>query len=146
MQLLECNEGKATMAMEVGKRFHNPMGTLHGGILISLADAAMGIALGSTLAEDETFTTLELKMNFLRPVISGRIVAESNVVHRGATIALVDVVVRGDHGKTVARGTATQMILKMAKQAFTPECKKKLRSETGLARRAESPRHSRGEN
>lgn len=144
MKLLECSDGKATMAMTVGTGFHNPMGTLHGGVLISLADAAMGIALGSTLAEHETFTTLELKMNFLRPVISGRIVAEGNVVHRGATIALVEAVVRGDHGKVVARGTATQMILKVTKPVSTLGSTK-ARSETGLDRSGDSPHRSRGQ-
>ena len=128
MELLEYGDGKATMAMAVGTRFYNPLGTLHGGILVSLADAAMGIALGSTLAEDETFTTLELKVNFLRPVRSGRIMAEGSIVHRGATIALVEVVVRSDDGKTVARGTATQMILKVTKKA-SPSGLKKARSK-----------------
>jgi len=144
MELLECSDGKATMAIAVGTRFHNPLGTLHGGILVSLADAAMGIALGSTLAEDETFTTLELKVNFLRPVRSGRIVAEGNVVHRGATIAMVEVVVRSDDGKAVARGTATQMILKLTKQASASGLKK-APQKTRLARRTDSPHPSLGE-
>lgn len=60
------------MTMMLGRKFHNPMGTLHGGIITDLADATMGIALISTLAENETFTTLELKMKFLRPAYSGR--------------------------------------------------------------------------
>ena len=50
----------------VGRQHANPMGTLHGGVLCDIADAAMGIAYASTLAERETFATLELKINFLK--------------------------------------------------------------------------------
>jgi uncharacterized protein (TIGR00369 family) len=112
MKIAKVSEGKATMTMVVGRRFHNPMGTLHGGIITDLADAAMGIATISTLEEGEVFTTLELKMNFLRPVFSGRITAEGTVLHRGRTIALTEVVVTDDVGKMVAKGVATQMIIK----------------------------------
>jgi len=112
MKIVRVSEGKATMTMAVGSRFHNPMGTLHGGIITDLADAAMGIATISTLGEGEVFTTLELKMNFLRPVFSGRITAEGTVLHRGKTIALAEVVVTDDARKMVAKGVATQMIIK----------------------------------
>jgi uncharacterized protein (TIGR00369 family) len=112
MRLVSHGEGKVTLAMTVGRRFHNPMGTVHGGILTDLADAAMGMALITTLGEGESFTTLELKMNFLRPVVSGELVAEGVIIHRGRTIALADCVVRDASGKLVAKGVATQMILK----------------------------------
>ena len=115
MKIAKVLEGKAVMTMAVGRRFHNPMGTLHGGIITDLADAAMGIATISTLAEGEVFTTLELKMNFLRPVFSGRITAEGTVLHRGRTIALAEVVVTDDAGKMVAKGVATQMIIRSDK-------------------------------
>jgi uncharacterized protein (TIGR00369 family) len=62
---------------------HNPMGTLHGGVYCDLADAAMGYAYASTLAEGETFTTVELKINFFRPVRKGRLTAEARVVKAG---------------------------------------------------------------
>ena len=115
MKIAEVSEGKAVMMMAVGRRFHNPMGTLHGGIITDLADAAMGIATISTLAEGEVFTTLEIKMNFLRPVFSGRITAVGTVLHRGKTIALAEAVVTDDAGKMVAKGVATQMIIKTNK-------------------------------
>jgi uncharacterized protein (TIGR00369 family) len=60
--------GHATFVMEADERHHNPMGTMHGGIFCDLADAAMGFAYASTLNEGETFTTVELKINFLRAV------------------------------------------------------------------------------
>jgi uncharacterized protein (TIGR00369 family) len=60
--------GHARIAFEAGAQHANPMGTLHGGILCDIADAAMGMAYASTLGAGETFTTLELKINFLKPV------------------------------------------------------------------------------
>jgi len=113
MNLDKYDSGIAVLSMAVGSKFHNPMGTVHGGIMTDLADAAMGLATISTLNENESFTTLELKMNFLRPVYEGKIFARANVLHRGRTIAVVESVLTLDEtdGKVVARGVATQMIL-----------------------------------
>lgn len=111
MRLLSYGEGKATMTLKANKRFHNPMGTLHGGILTDLADACMGMATISTLEEGESFTTLELKMNFIRPVIKDELTAHGRVLHRGRTIAIAECVIENKEGKHVARGTATQMVL-----------------------------------
>lgn len=66
------------------------MGTLHGGILCDIADAAMGIAYATTLADDESFTTLELKINFLRPVWNDKLVAVGKVVQGGKTVGLAE--------------------------------------------------------
>lgn len=111
MKLVEARKGKASLKILVGKRFHNPMGTVHGGVMTDLADAAMGIATMTTLSADESFTTLELKMNFLRPVVEDGLTAEAKVLHRGRNIALAESVLKNKRGKVVARGTATQMIL-----------------------------------
>ena len=69
--LTGVGDGEATIELKVDDRLANPMGTLHGGVLGDIADAAMGTAWASTLGEGETFTTLELKINFLKPVWSG---------------------------------------------------------------------------
>jgi uncharacterized protein (TIGR00369 family) len=73
-------DGRATIEFEADERYANPMGTLHGGVLCDIADAAMGAAYRSTLKEDETFTTLELKINFLRPVWKAKLRAEAGIV------------------------------------------------------------------
>src|SRR5712692_10075336 len=114
MKVVRLEEGEVTLSMEVSKKFHNPMGTLHGGIMTDLADACMGLATITTLDDGETFTTLELKMNFLRPVYQGEITCEAKLVHRGRTIALAEAAVKNAAGKEVARGVATQMILRAA--------------------------------
>jgi len=112
MKLIELEEGRVVMTLKADKKFHNPMGTLHGGVMTDLADACMGVAIMSTLSDDESFTTLEVKMNFLRPVIEGELTAEAKVVHRGRTVAMTEVTLKNQEGKDVARGTATQMVLK----------------------------------
>src|SRR5438105_12199002 len=78
--VVEVGPGRAVFEMEAGPRHANPMGTLHGGILCDIADGAMGIAYASTLGEGESFTTLELKINFLKPIWKARLRAEAHVV------------------------------------------------------------------
>jgi len=112
MELVAAGRGRASLKLRVGRRFHNPMGTVHGGVMTDLADAAMGIAVMTTLRDGESFTTLELKMNFLRPVFDDELRAEAKVLHRGRTVALVESVLKNGKGKDVARGLATQMILR----------------------------------
>lgn len=105
-------EGRSTVVLEAGPQHANPMGTLHGGILCDVADAAMGIAYASTLAEDESFTTLELKINFLKPVWQARLTAEGRVVKRGRTIGLTECDITDENGRLVARASSTCMTLR----------------------------------
>jgi uncharacterized protein (TIGR00369 family) len=76
-------DGRATVVLAAGPQHTNPMGTLHGGILCDIADAAMGTAFASTLATAESCTTVELKINFFRPVWQAQLRAEGTVVRRG---------------------------------------------------------------
>jgi uncharacterized protein (TIGR00369 family) len=105
-------DGRAVFEMEVGTRHHNPMGTVHGGILCTLADSAMGFAFASTLSAGESFTTLELKINYLRPVFEGKVVATARVVHRGKTVGMVECDVADGEGKLVARTVSTCQVLR----------------------------------
>lgn len=90
----------------------NPMGTLAGGILTALADLSMGGAYAEGLAEGESFTTIELKINFLKPVWQGRLRAEGRVVKRGRTVGLVECDVRNAQGQLVARASSTCLTLR----------------------------------
>ncbi len=103
---------KAVMELEADERHANPMGTLHGGILCDIADAAMGYALASTLQPGETFTTLELKINFLKPVWKAKLRAIGRVVKPGRTISLVECDVLDEQDKLVARANSTCMTLR----------------------------------
>jgi uncharacterized protein (TIGR00369 family) len=109
--------GHAVFEMEVDERHHNPMGTLHGGVYCDLADAAMGFAYASTLAEGETFTTIELKINFLRAVRRSTLTADARVVRAGSTVGYVECDVKDDAGRLVARVASTCMRLKLGTKA-----------------------------
>jgi uncharacterized protein (TIGR00369 family) len=107
--------GRAVFEMEVDERHHNPMGTLHGGIYCDLADAAMGYAYAATLGEGETFTTVELKINFFRPMRRGRLVAEAKVIRAGSTMGYVECDVKDQADKLVAKAASTCMKLQAAR-------------------------------
>jgi uncharacterized protein (TIGR00369 family) len=110
-RLVEVAPGRAVFEMEAGPQHANPMGTLHGGILCDIADAAMGIAYASSLEEGESFTTLELKINFLKPVWKARLRAEARVVKRGKTVGMVECDVMDETGSLVARASSTCLTL-----------------------------------
>ncbi len=114
---VEVSPGRALFEMEAGPQHANPMGTLHGGILCDLADAAMGIAYASTLEEGESFTTLELKINFLKPVWNARLQAEARIVKRGRTVGLVECDIKDESGSLVARASSTCLTLSGDKAA-----------------------------
>ena len=105
-------EGKAVFELQAGPQHANPMGTLHGGVLCDVADAAMGVAYASTLGEGETFTTLELKINFLRPFRNGTLTATARVVKSGRTIGLTECDVTDPEGRLIARAMSTCMTLR----------------------------------
>src|SRR6202030_1875150 len=101
--IVRDEEGKAAIEFEATENHANPMGTLHGGVLCDLADAAMGVAYRSTLAPGESFTTLELKINFLRPVWKAKLRAEARVVGAGKTVGLIECDILDDRQRLVAR-------------------------------------------
>jgi uncharacterized protein (TIGR00369 family) len=112
MVLKEIEPGRAVFEMQADERHHNPMGTMHGGIYCDLADAAMGIAYAATLAEGENFTTIELKINFLRAVRQATLTAEAKVVKAGSTLGYIECEVKDEEGRLVAKAASTCMRLK----------------------------------
>ena len=85
---------------------------LHGGILCDIADAAMGIAFASTLAPDESFTTVELKINFSRPVWQAQLKAEGTVVRRAHMIGYVECTITDEENRLIAKAASTCMALR----------------------------------
>src|SRR5258708_16293263 len=104
-------DGRATVVLAAGPQHANPMGTLHGGILCDIADAAMGMAFASTLAPEESFTTVELTINFFRPVWQAQLRAEGTVVQRGRTIGYVECTITDDENRMVAKAASTCHVL-----------------------------------
>lgn len=86
-KLTEVGPGTATMEIVADTQKHaNPMGTVHGGVLCDIADAAIGTAHATSLKEDESFTSIDLQINFFRPVWNGRIRAVVKPVNVGRQI------------------------------------------------------------
>ena len=112
IELVDMEDGVCTMRLEAGERHSNPMGTIHGGVLCDLADAAMGMAYFSQLEPGESFTTLELKINFLRPFWTGTLVARGRVVHRGRSVGLTECDVVDEQERLIAHATSTCMTLR----------------------------------
>jgi uncharacterized protein (TIGR00369 family) len=112
MRLTAMGPGRATFELDAEHRHSSPLGTLQGGVLCVLADAAMGAAYVSILDDEESFATLELKMNYLKPVWTGRVVAEAEVIKAGRTIGLVECRITDEGGSLVAHSTSTCITLR----------------------------------
>jgi uncharacterized protein (TIGR00369 family) len=111
---VEAEEGRVVFAAVPGEKHYNPLGTVHGGLAATLLDSAMGCAVHSTLPAGVGYTTLELKVNFTRPITSetGRILCEGTVVHRGGRVATAEGRVHAEaDGRLLAHGTTTCLIL-----------------------------------
>jgi uncharacterized protein (TIGR00369 family) len=113
---VEAEEGRVVFASVPGPQHYNPIGSVHGGLAATLLDSAMGCAVHSTLPEGSGYTTLELKVNFTRPitVATGRILCEGTVVHRGGRVATAEGRVWAERsGKLLAHGTTTCLIFSL---------------------------------
>jgi uncharacterized protein (TIGR00369 family) len=112
MELDELERGRTVFSLVADHKHENPMGTMHGGVIATLVDTAMGCAVSSTLNADQGFTTLELKTNFVRAitVATGRVYAEGRVLHQGGRVATTEARVYDDAGTLYAHATSTCLI------------------------------------
>jgi len=114
-RIVEAEAGRVRFELPIEERHTSPPGSAHGGVLVDVADAAMGCAYGTLLAEGDTWTTVELKVNYVRPAWPGQTVyAEGRVVNAGRTLALTECDVRNGDGKLLARASSTCMRLASA--------------------------------
>ena len=111
-RLVSAGNGESVFELDAGEQHANPMGTLHGGVLCDVADAAMGTAYATTLDRGDTFTSLELKINFVRPFWTGRLVASGRVVDGGRTVGLTECDILDERGRLIARASSTCMTLR----------------------------------
>lgn len=114
IRLAAGEPGRVTLEIDAAGHLANPMGTVHGGVLCDIADLAMGMSYASLLAPGETFTTLELKINFLRPVRQGTIRAEAGLLKTGRTVGLAECRLLTAQGDLIAHATNTCMTLRGA--------------------------------
>jgi uncharacterized protein (TIGR00369 family) len=113
-RLVEAEPGRAVFEMEPGPQHYNPIGSVHGGVAMTLLDSAMGVAVHTLLDAGVGYTTLELKTNFVRPITSdtGLIRCEGNILHSGSRVATADGKLTDANGKLLAHGTTTCLILR----------------------------------
>ena len=90
---------------------HNLSGTMHGGIMGDIADAAMGIALATTLKPEEDFTTIEFKMSFLRPHVKGLLRAAGRLAKRGRRVTFTEATLTNQEGEVVAKSSGTCLMM-----------------------------------
>ena len=110
---IEVEVGRATFEIEPAEFHYNPIGVVHGGLALALLDSAMGCAVQSTLPAGATYTTLEVKVNFVRPLTSstGLVRCTGTVVHGGRTVATAEGRLVDAEGKLYAHGASTLLIL-----------------------------------
>jgi len=114
MRIVEVTEGRVIFAAQPAEYHYNPLGTVHGGLAATLLDSALGCAIHSTLQAGTGYTTLELKVNYLRPMTreSGMMYCEGKVIHVGGRIATAEGRLTDADGKLYAHGTTTCIILR----------------------------------
>lgn len=108
----EVEEGRVVFEMRVGEHQYNPIGSVHGGVVATLLDSAMGCAVNTTLQQGVGYTTAELKVNFIRPVTfnAGVVRCEGKIIHSGARTATAEGRVTDAAGKLYAHATTTCLI------------------------------------
>ena len=111
IRILELSEGRSLVEMMVDSHLHNMSGTMHGGIMADIADAAMGIAVSTTISPEEDFTTMEFKISFFRPHVKGPLQAEGLVAKRGRRVAFTEAVLTNREKQVVAKANGTWLFL-----------------------------------
>jgi len=112
MELVEVKKGWAKIKLPFNEKLTNAVGLMHGGAIFSPADSAVGMALIGLIDRDQNISTLEMKINYLKPVRGSAIIAEAKIVHRGTQTAIGDVEVRDENDALIAKGLATYAIFK----------------------------------
>lgn len=111
MEVADRGDGSCISRLTVAEHHMNPHGIVHGAVIYALADTGMGGALTSILDEGQICSTIEIKINYFRPAISGELVCDTSVVNRGSRTGVLQSSVKDGRGKLVAQALGTFMIL-----------------------------------
>jgi uncharacterized protein (TIGR00369 family) len=112
MKLLDAGSGWAKVRLPFSPELANGAGVLHGGAIFAASDAAIGVATMGLLAADENVATIEMKINFLKPVAESEIIAEAVILHKGRHTAVGEAAVRDAVGRLVAKAQGTFAVLR----------------------------------
>lgn len=110
--LVKVELGRAVFEMNAGPQHANPMGTVHGGIFCDLGDAAMGMAMATTLEDDESFTTLDLNAKYFKPIWTAKLHAIARVTKRTRSLGLIECEIVDEKETLVAKLFSTCMVLR----------------------------------
>src|SRR6266850_3742550 len=113
-KLVEVSEGRAVFTIQPDERHYNGLGIAHGGLAATLLDSALGCAINAMMPAGKIFTTLEMKINYVRPITSerGELRCEANMIHAGGRVATAEGRIMDEDGKLYAHGTATCMLFR----------------------------------
>jgi acyl-CoA thioesterase len=112
MELVDVKKGWAKMRSPFSPKLANANGFAHGGVFFSLADTAVAMALIGLVDKADFLTTIEMKINYLKPVSKGEIIAEARIIHKGTHTALGDIELKDSDGNLVAKALSTYAIIK----------------------------------
>jgi uncharacterized protein (TIGR00369 family) len=118
----EVASGTATFAVVPAEYHYNPIGTVHGGLAATLLDSALGCAVQTVLPPGAGYTTLELKVNFVRPLTTetGRLTCRADVIHVGRRVGTAEARLEDETGRLFAHGTTTCMIFSPPTEEASP--------------------------
>jgi len=114
MSTVTGDDGIIRVGMDVTEDLKQFYGNIHGGVISSLMDSTIAVAINQQLEPGEGASTVEIKVNYFRPVSKGRIIGEGKVIQKGRKIVVGQGEIRDEEGRIVAFGTATFMIVKVA--------------------------------
>ena len=116
MRFDEIEHGRVVMSLDTRPDFTNPLGTVHGGIAATLLDSVMGCAVHTTLTAGVSYTSLEIKVNYIRAARTDgqTLTATGSVVHVGRRTATAEGKVLDGNGKLIAHATTTCLVLSAA--------------------------------
>ncbi|MBW1669527.1 MAG: PaaI family thioesterase [Deltaproteobacteria bacterium] len=115
LELKDIRWGECRIELAVAEKHLQPFGNVHGGVFSSLVDATTFWAVFSQIEEDVGMTTVELKLNYLAPVSTGRMIGKGKSIRVGKTLCLGEATIEDEKGDILAHGTSTMMILKNLK-------------------------------
>jgi uncharacterized protein (TIGR00369 family) len=110
MEIVEIRKGWAKLRIPIEEKLTNGIGLVHGGAIFSAADSAVGMALVGMINRNENISTLEMKINYLKPAKGGELIAEAKIIHKGNQTAVGDVEVRDEKQNLISKGLATYAI------------------------------------
>jgi uncharacterized protein (TIGR00369 family) len=113
-RLVEVSEGRAVFTVRPDERHYNGIGIAHGGLAATLLDSALGCAINTMMPPGKIFTTLEMKINYVRPMRreTGEVRCEAGVIYVGGRVATAEGRIIDEGGKLYAHGTATCMLFR----------------------------------